>query len=308
MSQGKSYEELKKRIAPSRQKLIKEHRNLFWHYVSERYQILLRRWDDKEFPWTDDPILRDYHFTNVFRLFDSGTLKLFDLLSEDDPPFKPIEDKQDVIWRVVQYRWPNYHTLFEEYGWIPQGFKKDKWLKRIDRVKSKHGKWHTSAHIVLQSNFKQSRAHNYLDYLGLLDESFDEFSSGILDAPDMQAAFKHVLKYKGFGKFTSQEILIDLCYVGILPDEYRNQFVVAGPGAAEGIDLIYPQAHRNGQKGYFEAMVKLRDNQTRAFDRLGIKPTPFLALHDIQFNLCETSKYIKILHGTGKKRKYRHKE
>lgn len=299
MPQGDSYTELKKRIAPSHKSVIKEHRDIFWYYVSERYQIFLRRKvEEKEFPWTEDPILRDYRFTNVFRLFDKGTLKLIDLLDTLDE----FKYKQDVIWRVVQYRWPNYHTLFEEYGWIPQGFNKKKWLKRIDRVKSKHGKWHTSAHIVLQSNFKQSRAENYMHYLGLLDGQFEEFSSGILDAPNMEAAFKHVLKYKGFGGFTAYEILIDLCYIGILPESFLEQFANPGPGCKEGIDLIYPN---RSSMSYQQAMIKLRDNQERAFERLKLPAPPRLTLQDIEFCLCEISKYIKIKHGVGRRRRYR---
>ncbi len=299
MPQGNAWQEIKKKIAPSDKKIIKEHRDIFWRYVSERFQIHQRRYvEEKEFPWTDDPILRDYHFTNVFRVFDSGTIRLLELIAKRKPKYR-----QDAIWMVVQYRWPNYHTLMEKYGIIPHNFSKSIWLGNIERTKQEFGKWHTSAHIVLQSNFKQSRAENFLQYLGLLDESFEEFCSGILNAPDMETAFKNVKKFKGFGGFTAYEILIDLCYIGVLPRHFLEQFANPGPGCKEGIDLIYPN---RDLISYQEAMERLRDNQDRAFARLGLQPTPRLTLQDIEFSLCEISKYIKIKNGTGRRRLYRH--
>lgn len=227
----------------------------------------------------------------MFRIRDRGTQWLLQEINTFEP--------KEVIWRVVQYRWPNYHTLYEEYDWIPHNFNRAKWLKRIERVKQKHGKWHTSAHIVLQSNFKQSRAENFLDYLALLDADFDAFCKGILEAKDMESAFKHVLKYKGFGGFTAYEILIDLCYLEILPDNFRDQFANPGPGCTEGIRLIYPQAKSRQQ--LMDAMKKLRDNQ----DKMLRGKVPRLTLQDIEFCLCEFSKYVKIKHGTGRGRKYR---
>ncbi len=298
MPQGSAWLEVKKRIAPQHRRLIKGHRDLFWYYVSERWNIYERRESGREFPWTKDPILRDYHFTNVSRFFDKGTGRLLFLLADSTDDLMNL---QDAIWWVVQYRWPNYHTLYEDYGWIPHNFNRKRWLRRIERTKEKHGKWHTSAHIVLQSNFKQTRAENFLYYLGLLDDSFDDFCDGILDAPNMETAFRHVIKYKGFGGFTAYEILVDLCYIGLLPDEFRDQFANAGPGCREGIDLIYPN---RTHMGYTVAMEHLRDTQGRAFKRLGLQSPPRLLLQDIEFCLCEFSKYVKILHGTGKRRKY----
>ena len=65
MPQGDKWKEIKAKIAPPTQKVNKFHRDTFWRYVSERFQIHQRRYvEEKEFPWTDDSILRDYHFTS----------------------------------------------------------------------------------------------------------------------------------------------------------------------------------------------------------------------------------------------------
>ena len=92
--------------------------------------------------------------------------------------------------------------------------------------------------------------------------------------------------------------------LGVLPDNFRDEFVIAGPGAAVGINLIYPQV--KGQRGYMEAMVRLRDDQRAMYRGNRGKVMPYLTLHDIEFNACELAKYVKIMHGTGKKRKYKY--
>ena len=42
----------------------------YWRFASERLAIFYRRLRDPAGPWTDDPILRLYRFTNVFRATD----------------------------------------------------------------------------------------------------------------------------------------------------------------------------------------------------------------------------------------------
>jgi len=305
MPQGSAYSDFKTKVAPPTKKKVKKHYKIFFKYMSERYQIYKRRQAGKKHPWTKDKILRDHHFTNVFRIHDRGSqwllMHIRPAVGELPGADGKKVSKKELVWRVVQYRWPNYHTLFEDYGWIPRGFNREKWHKRILKTKESRGQWHTTAHIVLQSNFHQTRAENYLDYLHLLDEDFDKFYNGIVKAESMEAAFKHVKKFKGFGGFTAYEILIDLCYLGIIPDSWRDDFANAGPGCKEGIDLIFPNRQH---LTYPEAMTKLRDEQTEAFEKYGLKPTPYLTLQDIEFNLCEIGKYIKSLNGLGKKRKY----
>lgn len=303
MPQGTKWQTIKPQIAPPDKKKIKKHHKIFFRYMSERYKIKKRRDKGKKRPWTKDPILSDYHFTNVFRKDDKGSQWLLNHIK--DPKVKAMK-AEDLIWRVVMYRWANYHRYFEDYGW-PARSKKAlrKMLKRLEKYDEKKVQWFTRAHIVLQSNFNQPRRENYIEYAGLLLADFDSFVQGILGAENMERAFKHVQKFKGIGGFTAYEICIDLCYLGVLPDEFRDQYANPGPGCREGIDLIFPSASKSGTKGYIEAMETLRDEQDEAFSGYGLTPTPRLTLQDIEFNLCEISKYIKIMHGTGRGRRYR---
>lgn len=299
MPQGGSWSKVKEKIAPETKKYIRKNEDLFWQYVSERYQIYKRREAGKKPPWTNNPILRDYRFTNVFRVNDSGSQALIRLVGDTSRL-----SGADIVWRVVQYRWPNHYTLFDDWGWIPRGFNQEKWLKRIAKTKAKHGQWHTGAHIVLQSNFKQTRAENYMEYLKGLDNDLEQFAASVVGSDSMDGAFKNAKKLRGLGGFTAYEVLIDLCYLGVLPDSFRDQFANSGPGCTEGLQLIWPQA--KSQKELLACMVKLRDRQKKGFKRNELKKCPTLTVQDIEFSLCEFSKYIKTAYGVGRRRRYRY--
>jgi hypothetical protein len=42
----------------------------YWRFAAERPEIFLKRANGKSIPWTDDPILQEYRFTNVYRASD----------------------------------------------------------------------------------------------------------------------------------------------------------------------------------------------------------------------------------------------
>ena len=55
--------------------MIPEDRiNDFFAYARKRHEIYLKRKAGEPPPWTDDPILQQYRFTNVFRELDKTTL------------------------------------------------------------------------------------------------------------------------------------------------------------------------------------------------------------------------------------------
>src|SRR5689334_22127318 len=42
----------------------------YWRFAAERVAIFYRRYGDRMGPWTSDPILRTYRFTNTYRAAD----------------------------------------------------------------------------------------------------------------------------------------------------------------------------------------------------------------------------------------------
>ena len=44
----------------------------FWHFAAERQNVFFRKLKGTKFPWTEDPIIAQYRFTNVYRASDRG--------------------------------------------------------------------------------------------------------------------------------------------------------------------------------------------------------------------------------------------
>ena len=73
----------------------------FFKFARERHSIYLRRQAGLPRPWTDDPILNHYRFTNVFRELDATTVWFKDNVRE------PMRDKPEVLLATVLFRWFN---------------------------------------------------------------------------------------------------------------------------------------------------------------------------------------------------------
>ncbi|WP_349934505.1 nucleotide kinase domain-containing protein [Bacteroides cellulosilyticus] len=42
----------------------------YFHFMQKRMDIFWKRYEGSPYPWTDDPILKEHKFTNVYRSSD----------------------------------------------------------------------------------------------------------------------------------------------------------------------------------------------------------------------------------------------
>jgi len=62
-------------------KIHEQNLQQFWRFIAERHAIYKKKNIEKlPPPWTDDSILQEYKFTNVFRDLDPGTKYVIDKL------------------------------------------------------------------------------------------------------------------------------------------------------------------------------------------------------------------------------------
>src|SRR3972149_5560054 len=83
----------------------------FWEFCMEREAIRIRKEVDKlPPPWSVDTTLQKFHFCNVRREDDRGTLWYVNEVL-------PVADNAtDLLWRTVLYRAVNNISWFEEIG------------------------------------------------------------------------------------------------------------------------------------------------------------------------------------------------
>lgn len=85
-----------------------EHKRLFFWLMHERMAIWKRRFiDKKDRPWTENEILRDYKFTNVYRELDRNSQwQIKNILLDDSLSLK------NLIWKMMVFRFFNNPETF----------------------------------------------------------------------------------------------------------------------------------------------------------------------------------------------------
>lgn len=323
-------------IKNARPNLHKWNTKRFMEFIVRRYWIHIAK-DVKGLsaPWTSDPILKDYRFTNVRREHDKQTRYLIDTVVKDDS--LSLEDK---IVNCFMFRaWNNYET-FAFFGgcwsaefWYCDATKEHfREAYRIELRKHPKRKWWSAAYNQggtkaawkfpagdgYQRAYKESDAKHHDDWEP--DIPLRPFHIGpwlkeqniverLINAFDQEEAFKIIKEVRGFSTFLAYQVFVDLTYIKEFPFS-ENEFVVAGPGCVKGLDYLFRDTDGMTPE---ECIFWLRDN----FDQLCEKYTSLtskdiftdLPEYDQCMNvmslencLCEVSKYIRAIKGTGRPR------
>jgi hypothetical protein len=292
--------------------LIVDQTNLeqYWRFIYDRHLIWHKRFILQEpAPWTEDPILRDYKFTNVYRELDKGTIYLLDNIVH--------VKKYDVarLWSMIIYRMFNRISMMEAIGF--QGFSVEHMDTMFNKLRElqKTQSIYTDAHMVcayanIPGEDKLARIEH------MMRQSFPRvfpLLKIIKEAPNLETIFNAIeSNIDGYGPFLSYELSVDITYdrglTGLDEDHWAN----AGPGAMRGADAIL--IDRPKKFSYLDWMIWLRDTQDQHFSELGLdfasisykspmnKRTGRMTLRNIEHCLCEYFKYHKAFTNTGRPR------
>lgn len=285
----------------------------FWSFVCERQSIWHKRVVEKRPPpWTDDPILRENRFTNVYRECDPGTDFLIQHILETK------HDDKDKIFNVMLYRLIGRKETYERIGFQNvQTFNTENFANVLKDIRLRKESPFSGAYTVCSYSQLGSsdKVENVAQVFGTLRDTFSSLFERITRSPSAQNAYEELRTAYGFGKFLAYQVLVDLLYplkckhgVPILPF-HHDDWAIAGPGASRGIQILLRESNRASE---LAVMQWLRQNQRLEFHRLGLsfnyrndeRGEPILlTLANIQNCLCEFYKYSKIKAGTGRARR-----
>jgi hypothetical protein len=286
--------------------VIQKNIDEFFRFMYERHQIYVRRNILKmPPPWTTDLVLRDNHFTNVYRELDAGTVWYL----EHAPETKGIE----LLWWTIIYRLINRVKTFEKvqiprYHHLTKHLKND-WFKDLEKLHETESIF-TSAHITLPVGTGRniSRLEKLREIVDYLEEELESIHDELKKVRNLKEAFNILRRIPCVGPFIAYEIMCDLMYRKYLPFT-ENDWVNPGPGCKLGIRLMFPRT--KGDKRFQDRIEYLKDTQRIHFQRLGLifpflYPNRPLTLRSIEHSLCEYSKYFRLKHSTaGKKRRFK---
>jgi hypothetical protein len=259
--------------------------------------MFYRRYNDPRGPWTSDPILKTYRFTNAFRAADRVSQYLIREVQErSDRSQAP----REVFFRTMLFKIFNridtWEALEERLGPI---LWREMDLSKIDRaledLRQRGRKIYSAAYIMPSPAFGHPRKHsNHLALLARMME--DRVPERVRQAPSLRSIYELILSYPGIGPFLAFQYRIDLNYSRIM-DFDESEFVIAGPGALDGISKCFGDT---GGLSAEDVIYWITDRQEAEFKRLGLS---FPGLYgrrlqpiDCQNLFCEISKYARVAH------------
>jgi hypothetical protein len=156
---------------------------------------------------------------------------------------------------------------------------------------------YSAAYVVPPPRLGGVRKHT--NHLRLLQLMMDGGIADTIAAAGSLAETFHVLKaYPAMGDFLAYQFAIDLNYSSVVNHD-EMEFVVAGPGAKDGIRKCFgPDADAIEA----DVIIYMAERQQEHFDRLGLPFTGLrgrpLQLIDCQNLFCEVDKYARVVHPT----------
>jgi len=294
---------------------------LFWYWIQERYQMWVRRFLEHKTVLTDDPILRDYRFTNVFRDLDRGTVWLFEKIIR----YSPTYDAQ-LVFNIIAYRLINRPTTlmnlpwgypYVNKNWGAAGWKRfEEGLREIADTDPVFG----SAYIIRAGGPGSNKIRETVKRLRTISNSLPWLYDILLDKPNLRDYWEALCKLPGIGGFIGYEIATDLTYTPFgcfTPDYLQDSWCNAGPGAKRGLRRIFSPAPPTSPLGSAMINLHLTDKAAQVLDtpedfiyylcrnqecllQRFFSGTPFsltLDVRAIEHSLCEFSKYCTGLEG-----------
>ena len=166
----------------------------YWRFAAERLAIFYRRRRDPAGPWTTDPILRAYRFTNVFRATDRVSQYL---IREIQYRADRSQDPGEIFFRTILFKIFNKIETWEalEYSLGPLSWRTTD-LEEVDRTLSRlqagGQRIYSAAYIMPAPPFGRARKHS--NHLALIARMMaDHLPERLQQAPDLRAVYERLL-------------------------------------------------------------------------------------------------------------------
>lgn len=272
----------------------------YWRFAAERQKIFFNKLENSPMPWTDDPILSTYKFTNAYRASDRASQYLINhVIYRKDLP----DSIDEVFFRIILFKIFNkietWKLLEKKLGPIVYSdYSFDRYNKVLVEAMASSQAIYSAAYIM-PSGGKQLGGYTakHQNHLKLIEKMMlDELPKQLADAENMHRGFDLFRKYPTIGDFLAYQFITDVNYSQITSFSEMD-FVIPGPGALDGIRKSFLDLGGLNEPEIIKFMV---DNQESEFERLGLEFQSLwgrrLQLIDCQNLFCEVDKYSRIRH------------
>jgi len=267
----------------------------YWRFASKRQEMFMRRVWGSAPPWTEDTILSAYRFTNTYRASDRVSQYLIRHVI-----YEGSQNAEEVFFRTILFKlfnkietWESLRAEFGELSW--KDFSFDAYAKVLDRLFEDDKRIYSAAYIMPSPSFGNRRKHR--NHLRLIEHMMaDGAARRLAKATSLRSAFELLRGYPSLGDFLAFQFTIDINYSELI-DFSEMEFVVAGPGARDGIRKCFKDTANLTEAEIIRVMA---EHAYQEFWRLGLRFQSLwgrsLQLIDCQNVFCEVSKYARVAH------------
>jgi hypothetical protein len=288
----------------------------FFRYARLRHEVYLRRQQGLPPPWTNDPVLREYRFTNIFRETDRTTQWFREHVRDryDGTP--------EVLPATVVFRWFNKIETGEAMWACEEGFRTyfDSWLRTGDvpalRARIRHargdGPYVNGAYIIKSPN-GMSKLDGVLHACELFRTTKQPSDHGIWqwdwrDVADkclkshwsLENMWTWLRQHDYQGDFTAYEVVTDLRHTHLLrgaPDIMT--WANAGPGAVRGLNRVQGRPVAGSLRKH-ESLAEMQALLARSQSRMLWPPEwGHWEMREVEHTLCEYDKWERARTGEG---------
>jgi hypothetical protein len=266
----------------------------YWRFATKRQQLFFARLSGPP-PWTNDPVIASFRFTNAYRASDRVSQYLIRNVIYDAE-----RSSEDTFFRIVLFKlfnkietWERLTEALGDLRW--ESFDIDGCARVLEALLRRGERIYSAAYIMPPPQLGGVRKHeNHLRLLNLM--MTDRLVDRIVATRSLDQVFETLKEYPSLGNFLAFQLAIDLNYSEMI-DFSEMDFVVAGPGACDGIRKCFSDTSGLTERDVIAAMSDIAEHEFRRLDldfpRLWGRP---LQLIDFQNLFCEVDKYARVMH------------
>lgn len=203
----------------------------FFRFATEREEIRLRRAAGGPAPWTQDQVLQQFRFCNIYREDDATTVWFRDSVRQRlwvDPK---------VLVATVAFRWFNYvPTGRLILPWLVGGWDREGVESVLRPLQARGQKLFTGAYLI-KSPPGKDKLTGILDCIDAVDRGRGALLA--LWDPTLEQFHEGLMRFPYLGPFMAYEVVTDLRHTSILCKASDVlTWASPGPGAARGIGWL----------------------------------------------------------------------
>jgi hypothetical protein len=286
-------------------------------FAQEREKIRLKREIGVPAPWTDDPILATYRFTNIRRRDDrvSQWIRAHVYLPMEPDPFDLMEPPllRDFLMFTAWCRWVNWPpTILYALrgGFYPRPTMAINWVQLGRHIERLPGKRWTSAYIIRADNTRPGRPKSEYVCEDVIGAAADLFARLDFSRNTRCSVWLQLREFPGFGGFMAGQVVDDWTWSSHLLERATDHYTWApmGPGSVRGFNRLLgrPLNQKPGLAEWSSALTLWRDQLATTLWRDQLATSLFigsdLTVMDLQNVLCEYDKYERTRLGAGRPR------